>query len=247
MIRLLLGQLRPSARPASPSCDNDSTCQTSLAPLGSSCSKIYRQHLHRIKHHEEITPYIVAGFDTAIDNHRYVLSHAPAFHTPVAANIDHKVISCTLALFLSGYAAQQRTLKELRSAIRPRHRPTKPYLPEQFKPKVVELEDGSQVILESDAEREKKQHRETIVEVHQSKAVQQPIMSASQGVSANKLQIIQQLQADVAAKSWAVENPDPLSKNHVPMSKAERRKAIKEELKRLGQSEEPVLWQRRMW
>ncbi|KAK0387686.1 hypothetical protein NLU13_3931 [Sarocladium strictum] len=158
------------------------------------------------------------------------------------------VISCTLALFLSGYTAQQRSLKELRTAIRPRHRPSKPYLPDQFKPKVVELEDGSQVVLESDAEREKKRHRETVVEVRQSAAArQQPVVSASQGVSLNKLKIIEQLQADVAAKSWTVENPDPLSKNAVPMTRAERRKAIKEELKRLGRSDEPVLWQRRMW
>lgn len=157
------------------------------------------------------------------------------------------MISCTLALFLSGYAAQQRSLKELRTAIRPRPRPSKPYLPDQFKPKVVELDDGSQIILESDAEREKKRYREAVVEVHQSITEQQPVMSASEGVSVNKLKIIQQLQADVAAKSWAVENPDPLSKNAVPMSRAERRKAIKEELKRLGQSDEPVLWQRRLW
>ncbi|KAL2210026.1 hypothetical protein CC79DRAFT_1330441 [Sarocladium strictum] len=157
------------------------------------------------------------------------------------------IISCTLALFLSGYAAQQRSLKELRTAIRPRPRPSKPYLPEQFKPKVVELEDGSQIVLESEAEREKKKFRDAVVEVRPSMSEQKPTMSASSGVSMNKLKIIQQLQADVAAKSWAVANPDPLSKNAVPMSRAERRKAIKQEVKRLGQLDEPVLWQRRMW
>lgn len=157
------------------------------------------------------------------------------------------MVSCTLGLFLSGYAAQQRNLTELRSAIRPRHRPSKPYLPEAFKPKVVELDDGTQMVLASDVEQRNKKNNEDVIEVSPSVSVQQPAVSASQGVSLNKLKIIQQLQADVAAKSWAVDNPDPLSKNHVPMSRAARRKAIKEELQRLGRYDEPVLWQRRMW
>ncbi|KAF4122849.1 hypothetical protein GMORB2_7156 [Geosmithia morbida] len=44
------------------------------------------------------------------------------------------IVSCTLALFLSGYIIQQRTLRNLRASIRPRQPRPKPqiYLPEQF-------------------------------------------------------------------------------------------------------------------
>ena len=62
-----------------------------------------------------------------------------------------------------------------------------------------------------------------------------------------QLQILRHIQNSVADNTWTVENPDPLSKNKVPISAAERRRMIKDELKRLSHNKEPVLYQRRLW
>lgn len=62
-----------------------------------------------------------------------------------------------------------------------------------------------------------------------------------------QLAMLKKIQQSVADKAWAVENPDPLSKNKAPISRAERRKMIKEEIQRLAQSDKPVYYQRRLW
>jgi hypothetical protein len=62
-----------------------------------------------------------------------------------------------------------------------------------------------------------------------------------------QLEMLEKIQKSVADKSWAVENPDPLSKNKAPVSAAERRKMIKDEILRLAQSDKPVYYQRRLW
>ncbi|KAK3954374.1 hypothetical protein QBC32DRAFT_336570 [Pseudoneurospora amorphoporcata] len=57
----------------------------------------------------------------------------------------------TAALFLSGYAIQQRTVRDLRQAIKPTPRPSpKTYLPDQFKKMKVELPDGTIVPVRDD-------------------------------------------------------------------------------------------------
>lgn len=59
------------------------------------------------------------------------------------------MILFTSALFLSGYAIQQRTLRDLRLAIRPDPRPApKIYLPDRFKQSTTELPDGRVVDLD---------------------------------------------------------------------------------------------------
>lgn len=62
-----------------------------------------------------------------------------------------------------------------------------------------------------------------------------------------QLEMLEKIQQSVADKSWAVENPDPLSKNKAPISRAQRRKMIKDEILRLAQSDKPVYYQRRLW
>lgn len=62
-----------------------------------------------------------------------------------------------------------------------------------------------------------------------------------------QLEMLEKIQQSVADKSWAVENPDPLSKNKAPISAAQRRKMIKDEILRLSQSDKPVYYQRRLW
>lgn len=65
--------------------------------------------------------------------------------------------------------------------------------------------------------------------------------------SDEKRAIVESLKAQVAQKSWGVEHPDPLAKSKVPVTRAERRRLIKEEIQRLSQTNEHVLYQRRLW
>lgn len=62
-----------------------------------------------------------------------------------------------------------------------------------------------------------------------------------------QLEMLKTIQQSVADKAWAVENPDPLSNNRAPISRAQRRKMIKDEILRLAQSDKPVYYQRRLW
>ncbi|KAJ6446948.1 hypothetical protein O9K51_01723 [Purpureocillium lavendulum] len=179
------------------------------------------------------------------------------------------LVLCTLALFLSGYAIQQRTLRDLRAAIRPRDsRPSpKAHLPDRFRTSTTELEDGTVVLIESDADKEAKEVEQLVSTAHipaQDRALpknepshepekqrqQQSRESRNKDtahVSERQHAIIAQLQADVAAKSWGVEHPDPLKKSKIPITRAERRRLIKEEIQRLAQSEQRVYYQRRLW
>ncbi|PNY27507.1 Uncharacterized protein TCAP_02580 [Tolypocladium capitatum] len=169
------------------------------------------------------------------------------------------VILCTLALFLSGYAIQQRTLRDLRLAIRPRESRPSPqaHLPDRFRTTTTELEDGTVVFLESEADREAKEMKRMADDAAQTPPSrdgddeeQQDApapQDGSGGVSKRQLAIIEQLKAQVAAKSWGVEHPDPLSKSRIPVTRAERRRLIKEEIRRLAQADEPVYYQRRLW
>ncbi|KAM7192385.1 hypothetical protein V8F33_008398 [Rhypophila sp. PSN 637] len=61
------------------------------------------------------------------------------------------VIFFTTALFLSGYAIQQRTLRDLRAAIRAPPQPEpKIFLPDRFKTSTTELADGTIIEVEDD-------------------------------------------------------------------------------------------------
>ncbi|KAM5348882.1 hypothetical protein ACJ41O_008705 [Fusarium nematophilum] len=161
------------------------------------------------------------------------------------------VILCTSALFFSGYVIQQRTLRELRMAIKPRHtRPSpKVYLPEKFRTRTKELEDGSVVDIDAEADMEVRRQR-LMIEVKETvpeMTVQQDGEATSTASSKN-IEIIKELQAKVVEKMSApaghVEAP---VKNHKPVSRATRRKMIKQELQRLAQADEPAYYQRRMW
>lgn len=162
------------------------------------------------------------------------------------------VISCTVALFLSGYAIQQRTLRQLRASIRPRERRTQPqvYLPEQFRTSQV-LEDGTVVEIESEIERERREQRERqeqqVIEVAPTVLDEATIERGKEVASNEKLAMVESLKAQAAHKSWGVDHPDPLAKSKVPVTRAERRRLIKEEIQRLSQPNERVYYQRRLW
>lgn len=179
------------------------------------------------------------------------------------------MILCTLALFLSGYAIQQRTLRDLRAAVRPREsRPSpKAHLPDRFRSSTKELPDGTIVLVESEAAREAREMERAVTvsatsaeddaaaERNTQRQGQEQQQQRKQGggdrqVVATEKQraLLQQLQAQVAAKSWGVEHPDPLKNSRIPVTRAERRRLIKDEMRRLAQADQqPVYYQRRLW
>ncbi|KAL7934217.1 hypothetical protein V8C35DRAFT_302034 [Trichoderma chlorosporum] len=183
------------------------------------------------------------------------------------------ILLCASALFLSGYAIQQRTLRELRAAIRPRQSP-KAHLPEEFRGALADLEESRLLVVETEAQRWSREARnsvppqfrvsdaeiqveETLVEStpetepeteHKEQKEEEHKEKTVDGEpTKEQLKMLETIQKSVADKSWAVENPDPLSKNKAPISRAERRKMIKDEIMKLAQSEKPVYYQRRLW
>ncbi|UKZ82489.1 hypothetical protein TrVFT333_010278 [Trichoderma virens FT-333] len=155
------------------------------------------------------------------------------------------ILLCTSALFLSGYAIQQRTLRELRAAIRPRQSP-KAHLPEEEargSVPQIKVSDAEIQVEETPVESKPEPEPEQKEEEHKEETV-----AVTDGEPTKKqLAMLEAIKKSVADKSWAVENPDPLSKNKAPISRAERRKMIKDEIQRLAQSEKPVYYQRRLW
>ncbi|KAM0277485.1 hypothetical protein ACHAQH_005763 [Verticillium albo-atrum] len=176
------------------------------------------------------------------------------------------IISCTTALFLSGYVIQQRTVNQLRAAIRqqPLNPSPRPNLPDRFRSTTTELEDGTIIVLESEAQAEANQRTPIVVEVRPS--VPQPEHMQGQKVLASSPHdaLAAELRAaresleaaeDVSERERNVRllseknqlNPDPVAEDQKPISRAERRRLIKEELFRLSHDEEPVHYQRRLY
>ncbi|KZL84629.1 hypothetical protein CI238_12150 [Colletotrichum incanum] len=176
------------------------------------------------------------------------------------------VVSCTAALFLSGYVIQQRTLNQLREAIKPESRPSPKasyYVPDHLKD-VTSGPNGAgkqeQIIIEVNPTVPKRQQQQ---ERQQKKAGQkaagwtsdmwQKMMPSSDkeekgGVSEEDLEKMDERERNIQA--WKVKdqkNPDPEASNQKPISRAERRRLIKEELRRLAEGEEKVYYQRRLW
>ncbi|GKT96266.1 hypothetical protein Ct61P_14116 [Colletotrichum tofieldiae] len=68
------------------------------------------------------------------------------------------------------------------------------------------------------------------------------------GVSKEDLEKMDERERNI--QGWKVKdqkNPDPDASNQKPISRAERRRLIKEELRRLAEGEEKVYYQRRLW
>ncbi|KAG5972068.1 hypothetical protein E4U58_006939 [Claviceps cyperi] len=205
------------------------------------------------------------------------------------------VVLFTLALFLSGYTLQQRTLQDLRVAIRPSHtRPSpKAHLPGYFTRQTTTLEDGTAKLRLSQADIDEQEWLAKKYELRAPKAsvksgkTNSDTGSSASGQQSNKekendgleeenqmsqpegdgtekkpavgasdtraeateeqLRILSALTAHAAQQAWGVDHPDPLTKNRLPITKAERRKLIKEEIQKLAQTDRPVYYQRRLW
>lgn len=209
----------------------------------------------------------------------------------------------TAALFLSGYAIQQRTVRDLRQAIRPTPKPSpKTYLPDQFKKIITELPDGNIVPVRQQDERVVIEIKPTppkqVQEISETneESIQKPIPalnqvpeSAPEKKTKNKktssaraqkyreqqlkkkkqlkeqegllVQQGQQQQQDYSPQTsdeadrqglieipeGMLEHPDPDKRAEKAVSPAERRRLIKEEIKRLAQPEERGYYQRRLW
>ncbi|KAG6082244.1 hypothetical protein E4U31_001783 [Claviceps sp. LM219 group G6] len=205
------------------------------------------------------------------------------------------LVTICVALFLSGYTLQQRTLQDLRVAIRPDHtRPSpKAHLPGYFKRQTTTLDDGTVIVRQSQADvdeqewlAKKYELRAPKASVKSGKANSDTSSSASEqqinkekengglegenqsswpggdeterkavvGTSDTRaeateeqLRILSALTAHAAQQAWGVDHPDPLTKNRLPITKAERRKLIKEEIQKLAQTDRPMYYQRRLW
>ncbi|KAK2591923.1 hypothetical protein QQS21_010365 [Conoideocrella luteorostrata] len=184
------------------------------------------------------------------------------------------VILFTLALFLSGYTIQQRTLQDLRLAIRPGYTKPSPraHLPGYFERETIKLQDGTIIVGESLADKDEKERLAKKYELHEKpqskgkknkakkidkelpvqgsdhKSEPVPDAKASKGreeASEEQLRILDSLKAQAAHQAWGVDHPDPLAKNPLPITRAERRKLIKEEIQKLAQGDIPTYHQRR--
>lgn len=108
------------------------------------------------------------------------------------------------------------------------------------------------VEIESEIERERREQQEHLEQqvIEVAPTVPDEVRTASRvesGASKEKLDMVEALQSQAAQKSWGVEHPDPLVKSKVPVTRAERRRLIKQEIQRLSQANEPVYYQRRLW
>ncbi|KHO01286.1 uncharacterized protein MAM_00287 [Metarhizium album ARSEF 1941] len=181
------------------------------------------------------------------------------------------VVLFSVALFLSGYALQQRTLQDLRAAIRPGHsRPSpKAHLPDYFRRETVRLQDGTVEVQESPADKDEEARIAKKYELQEDKtgttrgrgddvrrqAEQRQGSAPGEAQSSGpkkeatpaQLTMLETIKQRAAGQTWGVRHPDPLAKNARPITRAERRKLIKDEIQRLAQADTPVYYQRRLW
>ncbi|KAI0967752.1 hypothetical protein F4678DRAFT_444518 [Xylaria arbuscula] len=176
------------------------------------------------------------------------------------------VLLCTSALFISGCLIQQRTLRDLRTAIRPAHvtRPKpKSWDTEALKrtKTTIRLEDGTLVEIQSRPDSDPNPEspppdlpsapetievRPTIPEVVEV-LEQKPLIARSQddGVADGS-------EDEDDESAWKV-NPSPnpswdgVQEGGKPLTPVERRRRIKAEIQRLSRGDTPVYYQRRLW
>lgn len=137
-------------------------------------------------------------------------------------------------------------MRNLRDAIKPKPRP-KIFLPDRFRSDTTELEDGT-VVLAIHADKDGGERQAPLVEVRPS--IPEGTETAAEGVDG------QEGGSDAAGGTDSAtpgdervgkqsKKPDPQEEK--PISRAERRRRIKEEIRRLSQADEPVYYQRRLW
>jgi hypothetical protein len=159
------------------------------------------------------------------------------------------VLFFTTALFLSGYAIQLRTLRDLRAAINQDTRPGTPeppkiFLPDRFKQKTTELADGT--IVAVDPSPHVGGRPQTVVEVRPTLTEEQQQRGA--GGTASGKDGGARGSAGAQGKKAAGETVGGgEGRKQKPISRAERRRRIKEDLQRLSHATERVYYQRRLY
>ncbi|TPX10640.1 uncharacterized protein E0L32_008374 [Thyridium curvatum] len=217
------------------------------------------------------------------------------------------VVCCTVALFLSGYFIQQRTLRTLRAAIREPPKPSpKIFLPDRFKIQTTELPDGTIIVLDGNSNndgedlfagaqaaaaqqepQQQQQKEQVLVEVKQSvpelrkkdEGAEEEVLrgeaTAAQQEAQEKLRKIEAEEreareadagkarqkttttttAKAAQKKKKKKKQKQASKGdgkdgseeEKPISSAERRRRIREEIRKLAEGDKPIYYQRRLY
>ncbi|KAL8393389.1 hypothetical protein RB595_003238 [Gaeumannomyces hyphopodioides] len=141
------------------------------------------------------------------------------------------VVACTTALFLSGYAIQQRTLRDLRAAIKPAPRPSPHIFIQESSDWRAALAGGEDPEKAAAAAADE---QPVVIEVEQTQQQQE-------GGDSNGGEKVVEEDADTAVVLEAD------GKAQKPLSRVERRRRIKEDIRKLSQGESPVYYQRRLW
>lgn len=167
------------------------------------------------------------------------------------------MVLCTTALFFSGYVIQQRTLKDLRKAIRPDPRPSPQiYLPDRFKQSTTELEDGTVINTDrqdAPSDNPKQQKSVFVIEVRPTipeEVAQKPLMVDASKEKPDTREGTKEMVDSVPRskkKGSKKQNHKGEVEEEGPPSRAERRRRIKAEIKELSQGESPMYYQRRLW
>ncbi|CAK7272727.1 hypothetical protein SEPCBS57363_005294 [Sporothrix epigloea] len=173
------------------------------------------------------------------------------------------VVLCTFALFISGYVLQQRTVRQLRESIRlPKPEPPKIFLPDRFNKMTTELADGTIVTIDTEGEEENAGgHGIITADNAPSKSQASPLVGGRKdkgGRGADDVVIQVRPSLPGAGKEMPrQETQDGREKTAVlpavpemeqkPVSKAERRRRIKEDLMKMASYEKPVHYQRRLY
>ena len=168
---------------------------------------------------------------------------------------------CTAALFLSGYVLQQRTLRDLRAAVKPAPRPSpKIFLPDRFKQSTTELADGTVIALDDEAAHTGDVTIEVKPTLPDEAGVRHPNPDGDVDVGTAKAHTKEQPtktekgqsknsssnKKDTKGKGSPADDGSD-SPPQKPLSRAERRRRIKEEIMKLSQGEERGYYQRRLW
>lgn len=155
-------------------------------------------------------------------------------------------------------------MRDLREAIKGPPRPSSPkiFLPDRFKQSTTELPDGTIVVLDGREDREVNQRpiievRPTLPEdaaAQKSLPDEQPRNSGEHQAAHAENSPIEEPPTGTE-KSQSKRNKDEkghsertgAEKPQKPISRAERRKRIKEEIRKLSQGQGPGYYQRRLW
>ncbi|KAI1261681.1 hypothetical protein F5Y18DRAFT_196977 [Xylariaceae sp. FL1019] len=166
---------------------------------------------------------------------------------------ESPVILCTSALFFSGYVIQQRTLRDLRTAIKPKYIPrTEPHVyafdaPLTDPESLIPSEDKGQVALGlSDSGSGSRSESEDEITIEVRPSIQEPEQKPEAAPSPAQRGEESQYDTPELKKRSSEKQWDGVQEGGEPLTRLERRKRIKAEIERLSQGE-PVYYQRRLW